>query len=97
MTMAQGLPQLLDGVGRVGVHPAVALVAYGVGGGHDLGGSLELRHEPPEGGAGRGLAHAPPSRTSAPGTMVRISKIEITGMKRMKRKKRVKKRPRVPT
>src|SRR5207247_9959394 len=41
-------------------------------------------------------AHAG-SFTSASGRLVRISKIEIMGMKRMKRKKSVAKRPSVPT
>ena len=46
--------------------------------------------------AARSVARHVGSFTCASGRMVRISKIEIMGMKRMKRKKSVAKRPSVP-
>src|SRR5712691_11659299 len=98
MRMAERLRELLDGVGRVGVHLAVAGLVRLPGRLHDLRRAFELRHEAPDGrGGGRLARHdACSSRTSAPGTMVRISKIEMTGMKRMKSRKSVKNRPSVP-
>src|ERR1700704_4424453 len=96
MMMAEGLRQLLDRVGRVGVDLLVAGLVNAPRRLHHLRRPFELRHQPPEGRGGGGAGHACSSRTSAPGTMVRISKMEMTGMKRTKRKKRVKKRPMVP-
>src|SRR6266851_904648 len=97
MRMAERLRQLLDGIGRVGVHLAVTGLVRLPGRLHHLRRAFELRHEPPDGRDGRLARHdAVSSRTWAPGTMVRISKMEMTGMKRMKRRNRVKNRPRVP-
>src|SRR5437016_4144331 len=97
MMMAERFRQLLDGIGRVGVDFPVSGLVHPPRRLHHLRGAFELRHQAPDGRGGRLGPHACSSRTSAPGTMVRISKMEMTGMKRMNRKKSVKKRPRVPT
>ena len=88
----QGVEHLLHRVGGVGVHLPVAGGVDGRRRTNDLGRGVELGQEPVE----RRAAHAFSSLGAAPGTRVRISKIEIVGRKRMNRKKSVRKRPNVP-
>src|SRR4029079_11090561 len=93
----------LDGVRRVGVHPPIAFLAHpGRRRDHLLGG-VELGHQTvdrrpaarPLQRAHRGTSvYSPPA--VPPGTMVRISKIEIIGRKRMNRKSSEKNSPSVP-
>src|SRR5262245_18256170 len=79
---------------RVGVHVAVARFVRGAGGVHQLVEVGELGHEAVD--RWPSLHAAGSSSTRASGSMVRISKIEIIGRKRMKRKKSVRKRPMLP-
>ena len=89
----QRVEHFLHGVGSVRVHLAVARPVHRLRRPHDAGGAVELGHEAVQPVA----AHAASfSSALAPGTSVRISKIEIAGRKRMNRKNRVRKRPIVP-
>src|SRR5439155_649648 len=92
MVEAEGLGQRLERVGREGVDLAVARLVDLAGGGDDLCRVAEFGHEAVE----AGLRHRLPSCGSAPGRIVLISKIEMAGKKRTKRKSRVTNRPRVP-
>src|SRR5262249_49413941 len=83
------------GEGGVRVHVAVARFVRRAGGVHELAEVAELGHQAVD---GRPSFHAADSSSNfASGSMVRISKIEIIGRKRMKRKNKVRKRPMVPT
>src|SRR5205085_1720852 len=91
---SDGLAQLFDGEGRVSVHAAIAGGVRAARGLHDVGRRGELRHHSVNRMA-FGRPHS--SSTSACGRMVRISKIEITGRKRMNRKSSARNKPSVPT
>src|SRR5258706_6382102 len=88
-----GLAQLFDGEGRVGVHLAIAGFVRLARRLHDVRGRGELGDDSVDGVALR-RSH---SSTSACGRMVRISKMEMTGRKRTNRKSSARNNPMVPT
>src|SRR5687767_1405533 len=92
MMEAEGFGQRLHRVRREGIDLAIARLADPARRGHEPGGLAELGHEAVQ----PGLRHRFSSSGSAPGRIVLISKIEIAGRNRTKRKSRVAKSPRVP-
>src|SRR5258708_12421580 len=91
---ADGLGRLFQRIRRVGIHVAVPGVIRAFRGMHQVRGSVELRHHSVDSRIhfGRG-AHC---FTFACGSRVRISKTEIEGMTRMKKKNSIVNRPMVP-
>src|SRR4051812_8081856 len=100
--MAQRLGHFLDGVRGIGVHVVVARVVDPVRRRDQVVGRVELGHQAMDQRevmrmrlyAHRGVSVYSPPRL--PGTMVRISKMEIIGRNRMNRKSRERNRPIVP-
>ena len=87
------LGERLDRVRRVRVELREAFLARAPRRVHERGRVFELGHQAVDPGA----AHSSASRTFASGRIARISKIEIIGRMRMKRKSSAMKRPMVPT
>src|SRR4029077_5498157 len=89
----QGLVDLFDREGRIGFDLAISFFAHQASGRGESRGVFELGHQAVD----RCPHFSMPSATSASGSKVRTSKIEIMGRERMNRKKRKKNRPMVPT
>ena len=88
---ADGLGQPFHGKRAVGVNLLVAGFAGAVRRRHQIAGRIELRHQAVDGS----VFHS--GFTSASGSRVRISKIEIMGRMRRNRNMQARKKPSVPT
>src|SRR5579864_1471635 len=93
MMQAEGFIHFFDGKRRVSLDLAISLGAHLAGSRGERGGVFELGHQTVD----RSFHFSTPSTTSACGSSVRTSKIEIMGSERMNRKNRKKNRPMVPT
>src|ERR1700726_4726278 len=90
---SQGLVHFFNGERRIGFDLSISLFAHTAGGGRERRGILEFGHQ----AVNRRPHFSIPSTTSACGSSVRTSKIEIIGSERMNKKNRKKNRPIVPT
>src|SRR5207244_12550265 len=90
--MAYRVGELFDRIWRIRVHLSISGFPLAARGGDQRGRILELGHQTVD----RRLAHLASSATSACGKMVRISKMEIIGRKRMNRNSKLRNSPNVP-